>query len=197
MSASPETIDEWPTYTQSEVAALIVDAGADEGTDQWVKYSHNVAISGGSAPYSVTSITGLPTGLSAALSDDGSAINITGVPEENGVFTITVNVEDRESVTANDSYDLTLSAADRIPVVESTYSSEAIDVGCLSVLNGYNFGDTVGTLYTITPLEDPPQDPLPTPVGIPAYVSLRGNTEIQFTLPAGTYGAEMELYLTA
>jgi hypothetical protein len=56
--------------------------------------SGEIAISGGTPPYALTPVTGLPPGVSAALSADGTKVEITGAPTTAGDASFNVEVTD-------------------------------------------------------------------------------------------------------
>ncbi len=70
-------------------------------------YSGTIAVSGGTGAYSNLVVSGLPTGLSAALS--GSTITISGTPTAGGTFSnVAVSVQDSTGATASGTYTLTI-----------------------------------------------------------------------------------------
>jgi len=89
------------TYTLTiDVAALTL--GSLSPT-QWSQnepdYNGTIAISGGTGTYSNLQVTGLPMGLSAALS--GSTITISGTPTQSGTFDLGVSVQDSDNTQAS------------------------------------------------------------------------------------------------
>ncbi len=73
-------------------------------------YSGTIAITGGTAPYSNLTVTGLPAGLTASLS--GSTITIAGTPTASGTFNnVNVSLTDSASHTGSHTYTLTINAA--------------------------------------------------------------------------------------
>jgi sugar lactone lactonase YvrE len=63
-------------------------------------FSGSVAIQGGTAPYSNLSATGLPLGLTAALS--GSTITLSGTPTSVGTYSnVTLSIQDAGGITAS------------------------------------------------------------------------------------------------
>jgi hypothetical protein len=71
-------------------------------------YSGTISIAGGSGTFTNLIVTGLPTGLSAALS--GAVITISGTPTQAGAASVTVSVVDT-GVTVQKIYGLTINAA--------------------------------------------------------------------------------------
>lgn len=72
-------------------------------------YSGAVSVSGGSGVYSNLQVSGLPIGLSAALS--GSTIFITGEPTQSGTFDdIAVSVQDSNGTMGSGTYSLTITS---------------------------------------------------------------------------------------
>jgi hypothetical protein len=69
-------------------------------------YPGAIPIIGGSAPYSQLRVTGLPTGLTAAVS--GQTITIQGTPTQAGTFDIAVALTDQSGTTASGNYTLTV-----------------------------------------------------------------------------------------
>lgn len=53
-----------------------------------------IAISGGVPPYTLTPVTGLPPGVNAALSADGTKVEFTGAPTMAGDASFNVEVSD-------------------------------------------------------------------------------------------------------
>ncbi len=73
------------------------------------KARYTMQVSGGTAPYQLSSITGLPKGLTASLK--GSTITITGKPLTLGSFNCVVNLTDKGGATPrNPSFVLTINA---------------------------------------------------------------------------------------
>src|SRR5262249_62388848 len=69
-----------------------------------------IPVIGGIPAYSHFAVTGLPPGLSAALS--GNAITISGTPPAAGTFSnIAVSLQDSIGVTARGTYSLTVNLA--------------------------------------------------------------------------------------
>lgn len=137
--------EQYPTYTQADPSDLVFEAGADEVVPQWSKYERTMQATG---PDLITYVvTGLPAGLVAE--QDNSVLTIKGIPTTSGGPTlVTVEATDRIGRTAVDTFNITISAATKVPVIESVMPGAwGIDTtpGVVYVL-GYNFGDTAGTL---------------------------------------------------
>ena len=70
-------------------------------------YSGTIAIAGGTSAFSNLTATGLPAGISAALS--GTTITLSGIPTTTGIFnSISVSVTDAAGATAVSYTHLTL-----------------------------------------------------------------------------------------
>src|SRR5207302_8023297 len=66
-------------------------------------FSGTIAVSGGTAPYSNLTATGLPAGIGAALS--GNTITLSGTPTATGTFSsMNVSVKDSTGATASHTY---------------------------------------------------------------------------------------------
>ena len=69
-------------------------------------------VSGGTAPYALSSITGMPKGLNATLPKGSSTITITGKPTKIGPFNCVVHLTDNKGVKpSNPSFVLTITTA--------------------------------------------------------------------------------------
>lgn len=75
--------------------ALTPPSGAlpDETEGQTVSTTE-IAISGGVPPYTLEPVTGLPPGVNAAISADGTKVEITGTPTLAGDATVDITVKD-------------------------------------------------------------------------------------------------------
>src|SRR5262249_47352995 len=83
-------------------------------------YSGTIAITGGTSVFGNLTVTGLPTGLTAALS--GGTITVGGTPTAAGSFNnINVSATDAAGATASATYPLTINAA---PSLGSLTSSQ-------------------------------------------------------------------------
>jgi sugar lactone lactonase YvrE len=72
-------------------------------------YSSSASIIGGTAPYSNLSATGLPPGVTAALS--GSTITLSGTPTSTGTYgNVTVGIQDASGNTATSTFSITINA---------------------------------------------------------------------------------------
>lgn len=78
---------------------LTIAGGPLAAATEGVAYSETLTISGGAPPYSLGTVTGLPSGLSATI--DGSALDITGTPDAgesaDSPFSLSIEVEDAEA----------------------------------------------------------------------------------------------------
>ena len=85
------TINAAPTLGTTSITAWSVNQSG---------YSGTIAVAGGQAPYNNLTVTGLPAGLTAALS--GTTITLSGTPTATGTFgNIVVSVHDSSSLTAS------------------------------------------------------------------------------------------------
>ncbi len=84
-------------------------------------YQGTSSVSGGSAPYELLSVTGLPPGLSASLS--GNTLNISGTPGQSGVFTIQASVMDALGGVGSGTYTLNVSDANTLTISPAALSS--------------------------------------------------------------------------
>ncbi len=72
-------------------------------------FSGSIAIQGGTAPYSNLSATGLPPGLTAALS--GNTITLSGTPTTAGTYgNVTLSIQDAGGNTASRTFSITVNA---------------------------------------------------------------------------------------
>ncbi len=78
------------------------------GLDQ-PNYDGTIHISGGTGHYTVALVTGLPKGLSFSLS--GNTVSITGTPQQAGIFTLNVWVQDSSGSQAQAAYQGAAAAA--------------------------------------------------------------------------------------
>lgn len=69
-------------------------------------YNGVVQVTGGTGTYGGLVVSGLPSGLSAALS--GGAVSIMGTPTESGTFTVGVSLQDTDGEMAASNYTLTI-----------------------------------------------------------------------------------------
>jgi hypothetical protein len=76
-------------------------------------YQAGTSVTGGEGPYT-WSVTGLPSGLTATTSDNGSDFEAVGTPATAGTFSVTATVSDSETParTLTDQYTLTISPGD-------------------------------------------------------------------------------------
>jgi Putative Ig domain/NHL repeat len=82
-------------------------------------FSGSIAVSGGTAPYSNLTVTGLPAGLTASLS--GSTITISGTPTATGTFSsVNVSIHDANNNTASGTYTITINAAPTLGTLSQT-----------------------------------------------------------------------------
>ncbi|WP_160861951.1 putative Ig domain-containing protein [Shinella kummerowiae] len=142
-----------------------------------------VTITGGRASYTINSISGLPAGLT----DSGGVIS--GMPDVNGVFTVTVNITDSSLGTgpysANATATLTVSLPPA-PVVSST------------AVNGlaYNTGSATATTFSLAALAT--ESPTGFQVGASSYgatVSIDSAGLVSYTPPVGFRGTDVFNYV--
>src|SRR5262249_34316388 len=73
-------------------------------------YIGTIAITSGTAPYNSLTATGLPPGLSAALS--GSTITLSGTPTVTGTYgNVTIGIRDANGNSASRTFSITINAA--------------------------------------------------------------------------------------
>jgi hypothetical protein len=92
-------------------------------------YSTTLAISGGTAPFSSLSVTGLPTGVTASLTAATGVIKISGTPTAAGDFTPVISVKDAAGVavaTTGGSFSLHIAGAATKTTLTSSSASWAI-----------------------------------------------------------------------
>lgn len=94
--------------TNVEAIAPVTLSGLSftQWTDNRGGYSGTVTIAGGKGAYSLTNLTGLPTGLRAGLT--GNVISFGGTPSTAGTFTILVSVSDAIGTLASQNYVFTV-----------------------------------------------------------------------------------------
>ena len=82
-------------------------------------YSGTIAVTGGTAPYSNLTVTGVPAGLTASLS--GSTVTISGTPTATGNYSnINVSVKDSTGTLASHTYTITVNAAPALGTLSPT-----------------------------------------------------------------------------
>ncbi|WP_053200435.1 Ig-like domain-containing protein [Herbaspirillum hiltneri] len=94
-------------------------------------YSQTLIWSGGSAPYSAVSVTGLPTGLAYTTSATGASI--TGAPTQSGSFSVTASANDSTTPTpVTKSQVFTLTVGEAVPVAAAdnatTNANQAVTI---------------------------------------------------------------------
>jgi Putative Ig domain/NHL repeat len=138
-------------------------------------YNGSVAIVGGTAPYGNLSATGLPPGLTAALS--GSTITLSGTPTTTGTYgSVTLSVQDAGGNTASRTFSITINSPPALGALSPTQWTAGVTgyTGAIPVNGG------TGPLTLVTQANLPP--------GLSATVT---GTNITFTgIPTtvGTYG---------
>lgn len=121
-------------------------------------YSGTIAVNNGTTPFTLGTVTGLPTGLTATLS--GSTITIAGTPTVAGTFSnISVTVTDAAGATVTQTYSITINpplalSPTSLPggTVGTAYS-QTIDAtgGTGAVTLTYSVSGTVPAGLTISP----------------------------------------------
>ena len=81
-------------------------SGALPSGQQGAQYSTSVTVSGGDNSYTLSSVSGLPDGLSASVA--GGTLTISGTTQGAGSFTVGVSVNDGESTPQSASASYTL-----------------------------------------------------------------------------------------
>jgi large repetitive protein len=85
---------------------------ATQWTADKAGFSGVSTISGGTAPFSIAGVTGLPTGLSAAIS--GSTLHVTGTPTVTGTYSASVTIHDAAGVSAAQTFRIVINPAPSI-----------------------------------------------------------------------------------
>src|SRR5207302_2038667 len=82
-------------------------------------FSGSATVTGGTAPYSNLSATGLPPGLTAAL--NGSTITLSGTPTAAGTYSyVTLSVQDAGGNTAGRTFTITINAPPTLGALSPT-----------------------------------------------------------------------------
>jgi streptogramin lyase len=108
------------TYTVTINPPLTV---ASLGTTQWTAgksgFTGTMSVGGGTAPITITSASGVPTGLSLTLI--GGALSFTGTPTATGTFSGgTVTLHDAAGATITKTFSITINAAPTINALSAT-----------------------------------------------------------------------------
>jgi hypothetical protein len=137
-SATPQSVSKVESVsvaaTSSSVPALSITTSSLATGAEGTAYSASLAATGGTAPYTFSAASGLPTGL--ALASNGS---ISGTPTAIGTFSFTVTAKDSEATPQ------TVSKAESI-----TISAASKTVGPLSITTTSLASATAGTGYSAT-----------------------------------------------
>ena len=110
---------------------VIITPSTTWGATQGSNYSQTLTWSGGTAPYSAITVTGLPTGLTYSTSTTGATIS--GIPTQNGSFSVTASATDSSTPTpVTKSQTFTLSVGQAIPVAAAdnatTNANQAVTI---------------------------------------------------------------------
>ena len=138
-------------------------------------YSGTIAVSGGAAPFSNLTVTGLPAGLTASLS--GSTVTISGTPTATGTFSnVNVSVKDSTGTLASQTYTITVNAAPAMGTLSPTQWS----------VGAWGYPGTIAISFGTAPFTLSAQANLPTGLMPPA---ISGSTVTLSGTPgtAGTY----------
>jgi hypothetical protein len=149
-----------------------------------VAYSAQLGTAGGTAPYTYSSPSGLPNGVSL-----NSAGLLSGTPTANGTYTITYSVKDSTTSSAGGSYTqpqsvtFVVSSVPTVSAVSPTTgpvtggTSVTITGTNLSGATGVSFGGTAATGFTVNSA---------TSITATAPVGSAGTVDIAVTSAAGT-----------
>jgi uncharacterized protein YhjY with autotransporter beta-barrel domain len=110
---------------------IIITPSATWNATAGTAYSQTLTWSGGSAPYSTISVTGLPTGLTYTTSTTGATI--IGTPTQNGSFSVTASATDNTTptpVTKSQIFTLTVGQAIPVAVTDTatTNANQAVTI---------------------------------------------------------------------
>jgi hypothetical protein len=140
-------------------------------------FTSSLAVSNGTSPYTLTTFSGLPTGMSASLS--GSTINITGTPTVAATFASgSVTVTDTDGATGTLTFSITINAAPTVGALTQT-------AGTI----GVSFAGTLPITGGTTPHTVSAQSGLPTgltAVVSGATISFTGTPTLAGTFPSGS-----------
>jgi len=118
------------TVTIGAPTVVITPSAAWVAT-QGTSYTQTLTWSGGTAPYSAITVTGLPTGLTYSTSTTGATIS--GTPTQNGSFSLTASAIDNSTptpVTKSQNFTLTVGQAVPVAVADSatTNANQAVTI---------------------------------------------------------------------
>jgi Tfp pilus assembly major pilin PilA len=107
--------DAWGA-TATQTYTITISAAPSLGslsTSSWTVnapgYTGSIPITGGTGPFTLSAASGLPVGLTAAVS--GSAVTFTGTPTASGTFSsVSVTITDVSGASATQSYTITINA---------------------------------------------------------------------------------------
>ena len=110
---------------------LVITPSTTWSAVQGANYSQTLTWSGGNAPYTAITVTGLPSGLTYTTST--TSATISGTPTQNGSFSVTASATDSSTPTPFiKTQTFTLTAGQAIPVVVadsvSTNANQAVTV---------------------------------------------------------------------
>jgi hypothetical protein len=143
-------------------------------------YSGSVPITGGTAPYSNLSATGLPPGLTAALS--GSTITLSGTPTTAGTYSnVTLGVQDASGNTTSRTFSIAINAPPALGTLSPTQWTAGVSAyaGAIPISGG------TGPLTVVAQANLPP--------GLSATVS---GSSVVFTGIPTTTGTYSNVQLT-
>ncbi|WP_050478275.1 putative Ig domain-containing protein [Herbaspirillum rhizosphaerae] len=110
---------------------VIITPSTTWSATQGTSYTQTLTWSGGAAPYTAITVTGLPSGLTYSTSSTGATI--TGTPTQNGSFSVTASATDSSTPTpATKSQTFTLTVGQAIPVAvadsAATNANQAVTI---------------------------------------------------------------------
>ena len=110
---------------------VVITPSAGWAASQGASYTQTLTWSGGTAPYSAITVTGLPTGLTFA--STATTTTISGMPTQTGSFSVMASATDSSTptpVTKAQTFTLTVSAGVPVAVADSsnTMANQAVTI---------------------------------------------------------------------
>lgn len=111
---------------------VIITPSTGWGASQSVAYSQTLTWSGGTAPYSIAVVTGLPSGLSVT-GTTSTSLTISGTPTQFGTFSVGVSAIDSTTptpVTKAQTFSLTVGQAAPVAIADAitTNANQAVSI---------------------------------------------------------------------
>jgi hypothetical protein len=105
-------------------------------------FSGTIAVSGGTTPYTISSQSGLPPGLSASVS--GSTVSLTGTPTATGTFSSgSVTVKDALGITATQTFSVVIVQPPAITSASSATFGVGVTGSFTVTTTGYPSGSSM------------------------------------------------------